>query len=212
MDGVITDSEPLHHEAELGLLEAYHVHIEKESLLQYTGTGTRTMLDAMIRTYNIEASVDQLFDELIQRLCTLFETKVTPIPHVLDLIHSLRDHSIPIAVASSSARTIISRALRRLEIDSVFNAIVSGEDVAHSKPAPDIFLETAKRLSLDPSDCVVIEDSTNGVKAAKSAGMTCIGFRSPNSFGQNLDAADLRTDSLAELIPYFHQQIVPSSI
>ena len=203
MDGVITDSEPLHHEAELGLLEAHHVHINKESLLQYTGTGTRSMLNAMIQKYDIEASVDQLFDELIQRLCVLFETKVTPIPHVIDLIVFLRNKGVPIAVASSSAKTIISRALRRLEIDSYFNTIVSGEDVTHSKPAPDIFLETARRLDVSPKNCVVIEDSTNGVLAAKSAGMTCIGFHSPNSFGQNLDAADMHTDSLIDLFPYF---------
>jgi len=81
--------------------------------------------------------------------------------------------------------------------------IVSGDDMPRTKPHPDIFLKTAELLGLHPNECLVIEDSANGVRAAKDAGMFCVGFRNLNSGNQDLRRADIIVDSLAEVLDHF---------
>ena len=93
------------------------------------------------------------------------------------------------AVASSSSYDLIGAVLERLDLRMYFDAIVSGEDMENGKPAPDIFLKTARVLKSDESSCVVIEDSGNGVLAANRAGMKVIGYINPSSGVQNLETA-----------------------
>ncbi|MBM6691396.1 HAD-IA family hydrolase, partial [Fusobacterium mortiferum] len=80
-----------------------------------------------------------------------------------------------------------------------FTTLISGEDLPHSKPAPDIYLKTAKMLNIAPSDCVALEDSKNGSIAAKSAGMYCIGFANPNSGNQDLSAANIIVNKITDI-------------
>jgi HAD superfamily hydrolase (TIGR01509 family) len=103
------------------------------------------------------------------------------------------------ALASSSTQRVIDTVLEKLALVGVFDPVVSGEEVEHGKPAPDIFLRTAGLLEIPPETCLVIEDSANGVRAAKAAGMVCIGFRNPNSGAQDLSAADAIVASLDEI-------------
>jgi len=95
-----------------------------------------------------------------------------------------------LAVASSSSHKLIDIIINRLNIRSFFDDFVSGADVVNSKPDPEIFLLTAKRLGVKPENCLVIEDSSHGVKAAKDAGMKCIGFYGSNTYLQDISAAD----------------------
>ena len=81
--------------------------------------------------------------------------------------------------------------LQTLEIKALFSAITSTDEVKHGKPAPDIYLLTAKKLGIDPAECIAIEDATAGVHAAKKAGMKCIGYRGDPKSTQNLSKADL---------------------
>lgn len=107
-----------------------------------------------------------------------------------------------IAIASSSPRIFIEAVIRKIELIDFFDLWVSGEEVERSKPEPDVFLRTAELLNVLPCDCVVIEDSTNGVIAAKKAGMKCIGFKNPNSGHQDLREAALVVSKISE-ISYF---------
>ncbi len=89
--------------------------------------------------------------------------------------------------------------MRSLHIYEFFDVIISGEEVSNSKPAPDIFLKAAEELKIDPIDCVVLEDSSNGVKAAKAAGMKCIAYKNPNSGIQDISLADCAVNTLVKL-------------
>lgn len=104
------------------------------------------------------------------------------------------------AVASSSSRKNIEMCLQSLQIQHFFEVLFSAEQVARPKPAPDVFLAAAAAMDASPETCVVVEDSTNGTRAAKAAGMRCIGFDNPDSPGQSLDAADVRIDHFAQLL------------
>jgi HAD superfamily hydrolase (TIGR01509 family) len=129
------------------------------------------------------------------------ETSVEPLPGVAQLIINLHKHGFLLAVASSSPHEQIDFILKKFEIKRFFHAIVSGEDVEAGKPHPEIFLKATDMLGVTPDSCVVIEDSHNGVTAAKRAGMKCIGFVNLNSGNQDLSKADILIHSFGELSP-----------
>ena len=199
MDGVISDSEPLHHVAERRLLAPYGIQISQAKLETFTGMGLHAMLDRFKEEFNIPDSVQALAAQHNQNLLEIFREQVTPIPHALDLIQTLFNAGLILAVGSSSNAKLIQLVLEKFEILPYFKTVVSGQDVPNGKPHPDIFLEVFRRLQINPQDCIVIEDSRNGVTAAKAAGMTCIGFTSPNSPNQDLSQADYLVSHLSEI-------------
>ena len=199
MDGVIVDSEPMHIEAEKRILLKYGVEISADELRTYTGTTAESEFADLIRKYGLKTTVDRLFREKEAVLFDLLEGRTEPTKGVIKLIKSLKQHGLKLAIASSGHRKLVHYFLRKLKIVSLFDSIVCAEDITRSKPDPEIFLKAAKNLSLDPAECVVIEDSTLGVTAAKSAGMKCIAFRNPNSGNQDLSKADLIIDDFRKL-------------
>ena len=98
-------------------------------------------------------------------------------------------------MGSSSPEDVIQKVLKDLDLAQYFSAFISGENMAHPKPAPDTFLAAAEALLLDPSACMVVEDSTNGGKAAKAAGMSCVWFHNPDSGDQQIPDAVLEISS-----------------
>lgn len=206
MDGVISDSEPCHVEAEKALFHKFGVELSTEYLQTYMGKYVTDLLGGIIHDYNLDVNVETLLPIHQKNLVQSYWDKAVPIDGALDLIHSLFDAKIPLGLASSSAHILIDVVLDKFKIRSVFQAVVSGEDVTKTKPDPDIFLETAKRLNIPPETCIVIEDSGAGVHAAKSAGMFCIGYRSPNSGNQDFTLADVIVDDLKTIHPaWLHQ-------
>jgi HAD superfamily hydrolase (TIGR01509 family) len=121
---------------------------------------------------------------------------ITGIP---ELLLKLQKASIPTAVASSSPMEFIKVIINNLNLNNYFQFLLSGDEVEHGKPAPDIYLTAAKRLDVLPSDCFVLEDSHNGATAAKRAGMTCIGFQNPNSGKQDLSIADVLVNTITQI-------------
>jgi len=117
----------------------------------------------------------------------------------MELLKELRYNKVKIALASSSSVEVINVFISKLGVGHYFQQIISGDFVEKGKPAPDIFIHTAQALQESSANCVVIEDSANGVKAAKAAGMKCIGFLSPNSGAQDLSPADMVVDDFTKL-------------
>ena len=122
-----------------------------------------------------------------------------PVEGAKEFVSHLHDRRVKMAVASSSPFDYICHATDSLNIAHCFIDLISGESLNRPKPAPDVFLKAAQALSADPKRCVVVEDSTNGIKAAKSAGMFCIAFKNPNSGSQDLSLADIVVDSFDSL-------------
>ena len=125
-----------------------------------------------------------------------------PMPGVMDALATVYDAGLPIAIASSSSEELIRAVMRRLGIERYITAICSADDEAEGKPHPAVYLTAARRLGIPPEECLALEDSPNGVLAAKAAGMYCIAV--PDRFlagDPRMDEADLRLDSLEKLTP-----------
>ena len=120
-------------------------------------------------------------------------------PGLVDLLEMLTKKNYPMAVASSSYPEIIELILERTGLRKYFMVVVSSQEAGKSKPEPDVFWLAAKRLNMNPQDCLVIEDSANGIKAAKAAGMNCIAFGGQGSNPDNQKQADAIVKSFDQL-------------
>ena len=197
MDGVVIDSEPFHYTVNKEIFKNLNIDVPDKKYVMFIGATNTAMWTYLKKEYKLPQDVKYLVkleeDGVINYLK---KNKERPIDGVLELLKSLSKKEIAIALASSSPPDYIYAVLKSFDIYDYFKEVVSGEWVKRSKPAPDIFLKTADLLSIDPKNCVVIEDSENGVNAAKAAGMKCIGYKNPNSGCQDLSNADAIVDSL----------------
>ena len=130
-------------------------------------------------------------------LSRIDEVKLTE--NFIDFMLILYNEGFPIAIASSNNRKIVDAVVKKFRLDKYMKFIISGEEVKKGKPDPEIFLTAAKKIDVSPQGCLVIEDAENGVKAAKAAGMKCIGLKNIGSGNQNLSEADLVVNSFKEL-------------
>jgi HAD superfamily hydrolase (TIGR01509 family) len=150
----------------------------------------------------VEESAERISAEVAARVGDLYERNLPLLPGAVDAVERVGERW-PLGLASSSNRELIDRALAVAGIASRFRATISSEEVARGKPAPDVYLEAARRLAVPPADCAAIEDSHNGILSAAAAGMRVIAI--PNREfppgAEALSRADLTLDSLAELTP-----------
>jgi beta-phosphoglucomutase family hydrolase len=200
MDGVIIDSEPIHMESDKMTMKYYDREISDEELNNYVGISNPDMWRVLREKHNMTASIEEILEkhtaykkQLIQNM------KLTPIKGIKVLLDELKNSGIRVGLASSSTKEFIEIILNNLGLSEYFEIIISCEDVERSKPSPDIFLKAAEVLRVKPCDCLVIEDSSHGVKAAKLAEMKCIGFINPNSGKQDLSLADAVVCSIEEI-------------
>jgi HAD superfamily hydrolase (TIGR01509 family) len=199
MDGVIVDSEPLHVRAEMETFAPFGIDVTREELQRYMGRTSRMLLEDFIEKYRLDTTLEDLYSVHKMHLLRLYEDDVEAIPGVMRLMNELQNAEVDLALASSSDHDLIASVLEKFQLASYFKVVVSGEEMDRAKPHPDIFLETSRRLDILPEMSVVIEDSNAGVRAAKAAGMVCVGFRSPHGHGQDLNEADLIVDDLREI-------------
>ena len=200
MDGVIIDSEPIHFEIDIKTMKHFGVKISNEELEKYVGMTNPEMWELIKSEYSIIESIDEIISyQLENKIKVLQGLDIEPIEGIKELLIKLKDEDIPIAVASSSPRKFIEEVLIKFNLIDYFQYIVSGEEVVKGKPSPDIYIEAAKQLGVDTKHCVVIEDSRNGVTAAKKAGMKCIGYKNINSGNQDLSQADMIIESIKEI-------------
>ncbi len=191
MDGVIVDSEYTFLGTKTDMLRDEGFETDISYQYQFMGTTFDFMWQKMKDELDLPREVSDYIEEMDRRRELLIERDgVRSIKGAQKLIHWLADHGYRLAVASSSPMRDIMRALTELAIVDCFEVKVTGDDVAHSKPAPDVFLRAAELLGVDPSICTVIEDTKNGSRAAKAAGMYCFGFSNPDYPAQDLSAAD----------------------
>ncbi len=208
MDGVIIDSEPLHAQAAVMALQQYNITISPEYCSRFIGSTTYYMCQKILEDFPIDATPEELLqanNEMKQLLVT--NKGYTAIPYVVDLIKNLYEHGLSLIIASSSTSEAIEYVMDSLSIRDYFHGYISGMEVSRPKPAPDIFCEAAKRLKLKPEECIIIEDSMNGVNAAHAAEITCIGYINPHSGPQNLRNAAILVEGFDEIDYEFIQSI-----
>ena len=183
MDGVLVDSEPFNIEIEKRQFELNHLSISEEEHHQYMGVATDVMWREIAKGHSLDLPVQELIEQNKTESIRYFtELKEIPVmPGLTDLLEKLTRKNFPIAVASSSFPEIIELILRKTGLRKYFQVVVSSQEAGKSKPEPDVFLLAAQRLGINPEDCMVIEDSANGIKAAHSAHMRCIAFEGPTA-------------------------------
>jgi HAD superfamily hydrolase (TIGR01509 family) len=201
MDGVIVDTEPVHRYAYFKQFDELNIVVTEEMYTSFTGFSTRNTFQKLKEVFVIEQDVE----DLIQRKRTIFndafdsKADLELLEGVENLIKDLHQNGMQLILASSASKVTIERVFRRFKLHDYFTHLVSGEDFPKSKPHPAIF-EHAASLSIAPKEnCIVIEDSTNGIKAAKAAGIFCIGYNSIHSEAQNLSEADVVINHFNEL-------------
>lgn len=199
MDGVLLDSEKLYLNVNQIFFKELGVDISITEHQTFVGISATKMWTYIKNKFNLSQSVEEL-KELEKELKhkTLTETKLVPTSGVVDFLDFLKQKGFILTIASSGLKKNIDLILQKLDIEKYFDFIVSGEQVLKGKPEPDIFLKVATHYKMQPSDCIVIEDSTNGVLAAKSADMFCIGYYNPNSGNQDLTKADIIIDNFKD--------------
>ena len=201
MDGVLLDSEPMHQEIIYETFQLKGIPFDKAYIQTLTGMSAFPMWEKVKRDAHRTESVEELMqfhrDYFFKRLP---EVKVPLVPHVREVLEKFKNEAKHLSLASSSGRKLIDIFTQQTNIAHYFEVIMSGDDVQYSKPNPEIFLKVAQWYGLPATQFTVIEDSTNGIKAAKSAGMQCVGFQNPLSGGQDLSQADLLIHSMQELL------------
>jgi len=202
MDGVIVDTEPVHRYAYYKQFSELDIIVTEEMYTSFTGFSTRNTFQSLKGFF---PAIEQEVEDLIQRKRSIFndafDTKedLFLLEGVEDLIKDLHKSGIQLILASSASKVTIERVFTRFNLHQYFTHKVSGEDFPQSKPNPAIFIHAAS-LSVAPKEnCVIIEDSTNGVKAAKAAGILCIGYNSEHSKLQDLSDADFIINHFDEL-------------
>ncbi|TVZ92758.1 HAD superfamily hydrolase (TIGR01509 family) [Streptomyces sp. BK340] len=175
LDGTLVDSEPNYYEATRQTLAEHGVPgftwAEHEN---YVGISTLETVAVLRERYGLHATVDELFHATNRRYLELARAGTHAYPEMRKFVELLAAEAVPTAVASGSSPEAIEAILAGTGLDAFLRIAVSADEVAHGKPAPDVFLEAARRLGADPVDCVVLEDAAPGATAAHAAGMRCI--------------------------------------
>lgn len=201
MDGVIVDTEPVHHYAYHEHFKELNIDVTPEMYASYTGNSTRNIFQKLKEHFDLQEDVENLILRKRHLFNEAFDTKedLFLIEGVEDLIKDLHLNGVQLILASSASKTTIERVFNRFNLHQYFTHKVSGEDFPKSKPHPAIF-EHAASLSIAPKEhCIVIEDSTNGIQASVSAGIFCVGYNSFHSKDQDLSKANTIVQHFNEL-------------
>jgi beta-phosphoglucomutase family hydrolase len=195
MDGVISDSYSLHFAAWQETLAKRGIKFAKEDFTKLFGTRNDFIVRSIMGREFPEKDIKIMVREKEETFRRKATGNIKPFPGVVRLLNSLKKGNFKLGLASSAPKENIDLAFSELNLTGIFNCIVSGQEVTESKPSPQIYLLAAKKLEATPNDCVVIEDSPLGVKAAKTAGMKCLAITNTHP-RQEFEDADRVVDSL----------------
>lgn len=201
MDGVIVDTEPVHHFAYNQLFKQLQIEISPALYASFTGNSTKNIFEKLKTEFKLTQDVETLVNLKRELFNDAFDHKedLYLLDGVEQLIQELHSEGMQLILASSSATVTINRIFNRFNLFRYFSHIVSGEDFPKSKPHPAIFLKAVELSKVSELECIVIEDSTNGILAAKAAGIYCIGYDSVNSKLQDYSSADQIITNFREL-------------
>ena len=201
MDGVIVDTEPVHNYAYYQHFKLLGIEVSEEMFATFTGNSTKNVFEKIKDHFGVIEDTTTLVEKKRSLFNAAFDIKedLFLLEGVENLIKQLHKNGIQLILASSSSKVTISRVFNRFNLHPYFSHIISGEDFQQSKPNPAIFLESVRLSNSKKENCIVIEDSTNGIKAAHAAGIFCVGYRSINSKKQDYSLANVVIDNFEEL-------------
>lgn len=201
MDGILVNSEPLHHEVSLVQFEQLNIEVTNELFATFTGNSNKMIYQKIKDRFQLHHEIEDLIAAKNRLFIEAFDKKedLHLMSGVKDLIVDLYNNGMQLVVASSSEMEIINKVFERFDLDQYFTHKVSGNDFPESKPNPAIFLKAAELAQTPVENCIIIEDSTNGIKAAKAAGIYCIAYKSEGVDTQDQSLADNIINDYKEL-------------
>jgi HAD superfamily hydrolase (TIGR01509 family) len=201
MDGVIVDTEPVHHFAYYQHFNELNIEVSDALYRSFTGNSTRNIFQKLKAHYNLTDEVEHLILRKRELFNEAFDLKedLYLIDGVEALIKDLHSNGMQLIVASSASKVTIDRVFTRFNLHQYFTHIVSGEDFPKSKPHPAIFQHASSLSKAPKENCIVIEDSANGIQAAVAAGIFCVGYDSFHSKDQDLSKANVIVRHFNEL-------------
>ena len=202
MDGVIIDSEPLWRKAEKEIFKIQHIILTDDMCRSTAGLRLEQVVEHWQERFEFDNEIkSKLVKDVHDKVVELIIGERKSFEGLLDLLDKVKSKNYKIALASGSSYSIIDAVLKKLNIKNYFNVIRSGDDEEYGKPHPQIFISTAKLLETEPENCLVIEDSRNGVLAAKAARMHVIAM--PEHEVANdivFKIADYRISTIGEIL------------
>lgn len=201
MDGVIIDSEEIHKKAYYETFEAIGVLVSDALYKTLTGSSTINAFQRLVAHFKLDLNPEELVLEKRKRYISFFENdpNLQLVSGVEDSIKYLYNKGITLVLASSSAMINIDRVFNRFSLNPYFTAKISGADLVASKPHPEIFEKAAILGNTSKENCIVIEDSDNGVKAANDAGIFVFGYKNPMAEDQTLENANFIINNFKRL-------------
>jgi HAD superfamily hydrolase (TIGR01509 family) len=181
------------------VLSEYGIEYTEADNREFLGRKDRDCASALVSRFNLPVTAAQILSRKEEVLADLFKQTTEARPGVKKILAQASELGLRLAVASMATSRAINLVVENLGIKQYFQSLTSGEEIQNGKPAPDIFLLAAKRLSSSAANCLVIEDTINGIRAAKSAGMQCVAIPCQATKYQDHSEADLRLNSLDEL-------------
>jgi len=187
MDGVIVDSEPLHKKAYYKMFKDIGIVVPETLFESFTGQSTLKICQTLCIDFNLKQSPENLVFLKRKHFKHIFanDANFQLIDGVLDLIIDYTKNGLKLVLASSASMLTINNIFNRFKLNQYFIAKLSGADLRASKPHPEIFIKASNISGFKKNECIVIEDSTNGIEAASAAGIYCIGFDSLHSKNQD---------------------------
>jgi HAD superfamily hydrolase (TIGR01509 family) len=180
MDGLLVDSEIIWEEAETALMNSRGHTFGSADRSDIVGLRVDEFLDQLRIRYRMPETLEVLVQELNDRMLELIPVRVTPHPGAEELLQYVVRNNILRAIASNSPMSIIDQTVSAQGWEHIFQVRCSGDDEVQGKPAPDVYLSAARRLGVDPTQCLALEDSVNGARAVVAAGMTCFAVPDPS--------------------------------
>ncbi len=197
MDGVLVDSEAYICRAGMAMFAEKGYPVLAEDFLPFTGMGENRYLGGVAEKHKIPFDLEKDKARTYEIYAALVRGKLSPLDGVHDFIGKCKNRELKMAVASSADPVKVNINLKEIGLDSkLFQAVVTGLDIEHKKPAPDIFLKAAKLMGADPKRCLVVEDAISGVAAGKAAGARVLALTTSFS-SRELAGADWITETLA---------------
>lgn len=194
MDGVLVDSEALINAAAIAMFREMGLLVQPDDFLPFVGAGEDRYIGGVAEYYSFPLDVSAAKKRTYEIYLDFLPAWLEVFPGVHSLISDCRQTGLLLAVASSADLIKVRANLETIGLPVAFwDAVVTGEDVVHKKPAPDIFLSAAGKLGVRPSECVVVEDAINGIQAAKAAGMRCVAVATSFPADRLLEANVIRT-------------------
>lgn len=201
MDGVIVDTEPLHRKAYFKTFNQLGIEVSEELYTSFTGASTKRVCETLIQKFNLPQTFEEIAAIKRAHFKDYFyhDEEFDLIPGVRALIQHYYENGVTLILASSATMTTINMVFEKFELEKYFSGKISGADLKESKPHPEIFIKAAGMAHEEIENCMVIEDSTNGILAANRANIFCAAYKSLHTHNQDYSLANIVVSDYSEL-------------